>query len=112
MHFVGKLTVRSSYAAGEAMWREALFYCNATLAPFEQMYPEGWPLVGLQYMILAKLLFYLKHTEAALSAMRRALPILSTTHGPQHSIVHTLHTMLQEATAELNYEKSAAGMMK
>lgn len=90
---------------GEAAWREALLYCSASLAVFERMYPPRWPLVGLQYLIHGKLSFYLKYTEAALESMQRALPILTITHGSGHPLVHTLHTMLAEATAEWNYEK-------
>jgi hypothetical protein len=90
---------------GDAAWREAMFYCSASLAAFERMYPPRWPLVGLQYLVHGKLSFYLKYTEAALESMRRALPILSVTHGPSHPLVGTLHTMLAEASAEWNYEK-------
>jgi len=94
----------ASSTGEEEIWKEALLYCNGTLAAFQWMYPAEWPMLGLQYLIHGKLSFYLGYTEIALVSLQKAVPILNVSHGASHPLVHTLNGLLSEATAERNYE--------
>eukprot|EP00743_Colponemidia_sp_Colp-15_P008046 GILK01008719.1.p1 GENE.GILK01008719.1~~GILK01008719.1.p1 ORF type:complete len:502 (-),score=77.64 GILK01008719.1:206-1711(-) len=84
-------------------WLEARDCCAATIPTFKPCYPANLPLLGLQYMMLGKLQWYLQQAASALDSFRSALSILEVSHGSNHPLVQDLSERLREADHELRY---------
>jgi len=70
------------------------------LTIYEKIYPPIWPLTGLQYLLTAKLEWYLQHTSETTELLRKGIPIVTITHGSSSPIVHNAIILLNESIAE------------
>merc|ERR1719158_1274965 len=59
----------------------ALEFCRLTIAPYEYVYPPVYPILGLQYFMLAKLEWLFENTEKGLEFFVKAHDCLRLTHG-------------------------------
>ena len=78
-------------------WEEAYDYCTQTLLPLERIHPPYWPAVGMQYRLHVQLALKLEGKEdQAKSSALKAVDILTTTHGGDHTLVRELKLQLEE----------------
>ena len=74
----------------------------------EDLYPPGSPALGLAHLRRAKLAAHCDQLDDAVLAWRRALTILTATHGESAPLVGEAARALQEAELELSIEHGAA----
>ena len=68
-----------------------------------------YPILGLQYFMLAKLEWLFENTDQGLELFVKAFNSLRLTHGKDNPLVVDLQSRIQEATAESAY-RSRSGV--
>ena len=81
-------------------WKAALQYCNATIPFLEFLYQPQSPILGLQFFMLGKLSWHLCLSHQALFWLRKAMTVLSLTHGHENKLYQTLSQLLGQVETE------------
>lgn len=54
-------------------WNEARKFASILTKHYEMIYPENWPLLGLQYFLNGKIEWFLQETNSAVSLLKKGL---------------------------------------
>jgi len=57
-------------------WNEAKKYASRLTWHYEKLYPENWPLLGLQYFLNAKIEWFLQQTDSAVSLLKKGKKLI------------------------------------
>ncbi|KAH3744711.1 histone-lysine N-methyltransferase ASHR1 [Pelomyxa schiedti] len=82
-------------------------YCAKTIAIYDYLYPNYWPLRGLQYFMMGKLEWYLEHTEKAFFWLKKANVSMTVSHGSSHAVYNSLAELLHQVEVEFEAQHSA-----
>jgi SET and MYND domain-containing protein len=91
-------------AIDAADWPQAKAFAMATVQQYMLVYPASHPIIGLQQLMLGRILWYLEESQLALVALRSAYSLLSVTHGYDCPLTQELSALINEAQSEVSHK--------
>ena len=84
-------------------FEEAEKWVAESLIWYEYVYPQTSPILGLHYLIYARLLWRLEKAQACIPFFEKGINILRNSHGLQHTLIQEAKKSLVDAENECKY---------
>eukprot|EP01080_Neovahlkampfia_damariscottae_P009296 gene9296-1384_t len=93
-------------------FNKAIDYSLVILPIYEFLYPDNYPILGLEYFILAKIYWYFENAVDALVFFKKASNILKICFGKNHHLTKDLYEKIKLSEMELHYRGVQMNQLK
>ena len=104
--FIESLSILLNKAVESQQWQLASLFSKQLIEAYEEIYPNVWPILGLQYLMSSKIDWYLHKTQNTIKWLSKAIPILKITHSHHANVTVAALSLFHEAKAESDFNQN------